>query len=298
MGIWTKVADDGGKWVEIGASSGGGELPGLGGWATITAVSGDYKNPRHEYNDGVTDWVAYEWTDDGTLTTTDGLLDMLLVSGGGAGSSNSTHSVYGTCGRVEQGINYLSGTQHDVKVGAGGQWAVMNGRSYPSSCGPHAATFVGYGQPTYGSGATDPSVDINPAGIRSSITGPDTEYAPGNTASSTHGHVVGQPGRDTDRNGFRGVVIVRVPAANAQSVAENFHGWDSFALVTDGVVTEVTKVPDNEPHTLDAEWLPCAAEVQPGWSHADGEFTPPPAPTRDDLIAELKERIKDLQKDK
>jgi len=101
-----------------------------------------------------------------------------------------------------------------------------------------------------------------------------------------------------NKPGSSGVVIVRVPAAYAQNVQETFHGWDSFALVNDGVVTEVTKVPDNEPHTLDAEWLPCAAEVQPGWSHADGEFTPPPAPTRDDLIAELKERIKDLQKDK
>ena len=38
MPIYTKVADDGGKWVEIGASEPG--LPGFGGWATITAVSG------------------------------------------------------------------------------------------------------------------------------------------------------------------------------------------------------------------------------------------------------------------
>ena len=39
------------------------ELPGLGGWATITSVSGSPK--RYAYNDGPggTDWVAFEWTD-------------------------------------------------------------------------------------------------------------------------------------------------------------------------------------------------------------------------------------------
>jgi hypothetical protein len=58
-------------------------------------------------------------------------------------------------------------------------------------------------------------------------------------------------------------------------VQETFHGWDSFALVTDSVVTEVTRVPDNEPHTLDAEWVACSSEVSVGWVLVDGDFYSP-----------------------
>ena len=282
MGIYTKVADPAGdKWVEIGASEPG--IEGLGDWATITAVSGDYKKPRHEYNDGVTDWVAYEWTDDGTITTSGGLVEALLVGGG-----SYRTSVPRFCGgRVNEGL-LLIGDSHTITVGKGQQtqsatWGTGSAISGVVEQGPVPYPATG----TYVSAGTAPN-----GGVISKITGSEVNYA---------AHSLGTPGGSTATNvsaGLDGVVVIRVPAAFAPNVQENRHGWDSFALVTDGVVTDVTRVPDNEPHTLDAEWLPCDAEVQAGWSHADGEFTPPPAPTRDDLIAELKERIKDLQKDK
>ena len=279
-------------------------LPGLGGWATIEAVSGT-TTTRYEYNDGVTDWVAYEWTDDGTVSTTDGLIDVLLAGGGGwgrhaaptggEGGGNGATLVYGIFNSA-----YFGSSPHAITIGEAGD--PITGLGKDSTFGPirsNGGTSTNYsGNGGDGAGGLH-SGSTGGAGLSYAISGTELEYAAGGNAGSpqknpiTYGSGAGNgvtPGA--------GVVIVRVPAAYAQSVVETFHGWDSFALVNDGVVTEVTKVPDNEPHTLDAEWLPCDAEVQAGWSHADGEFTPPPAPTRDDLIAELKARIKDLQKDK
>ena len=301
MPIYTKVADDGGKWVEIGANeSVEPGLPGLGGWATITEVTGVYT--PHRYNDGPggvggTDWVVYEFTDDGTLTTqVGGLVDAFFVSGGSGNPPNTlTQNGGGGGGSVLSGIELLPDGELDVVIGAGGvgntsDWENSMGRA--SSIGT-LATPMGFAYANQGAGATPANRRLP---IASSITGTSQTYAAGESGNATPSTTTFGDGFNP--NGKRGVVIVRVPKAYADGVAENFHGWESFALVNDGVVTDVTKVPENEPHTLDAEWLPCDADVQPGWDHTDGEFTPPPAPTRDDLIAELKDRIKDLQKDK
>jgi len=344
MGIYTKVADPAGdKWIEIGASAPG--LPGVGGWATITAVSGTYTQPRYEYTDADgMDWIAYEWTDDGTITTSDGLVDALIVGAGGptGGPLNYTYMGYGGAGGVHAGAISLNGNSPiNVQVGqptlgyntletvshskVGIAIAIAGGGGVSNN----TADVGGDG----GCGGGGTSVSTIGVGIQGGNGGYGTRPAGGGAGGDANGTTAG-PGRQfaytsntpkmyavggssTTPNtpntgngcggtmntsarqpGSSGVVIIRVPKEYAQGVAETFHGWDSFALVTDGVVTEVKRVPDNEPHTLDAEWLPCDAEVQAGWSHADGEFTPPPAPTRDDLIAELKERIKDLQKDK
>jgi len=307
-GVWVKVS---GVWKQV-ASDG---LTGLGGWATITAVSGTYT--KHSYNDGVMDWVAYEWTDDGTITTSGGLVDALVVGGGsqgggsgnGGGGGSATAGVIATAATEQVSVstkNISSGNVADNRS-IFGQLIAGPGvdNTIPSNVGgPFGGMQAGYNAGGGGGALGDGGSDGTPGrGLISSIRdGNPVEYGRGGAGKT---FIVGEPDANTggggDGNNYEGadgVVIVRVPAANAQGVAETFHGWDSFALVTDGVVTEVTKVPDNEPHTLDAEWLPCPADVQAGWSHADGEFTPPPAPTRDDLIAELKAQIKDLQKDK
>ena len=78
------MVDVSGVWVKVYPDAAEPGLPGLGGWADVTIVDGTSGN-RYTYKADGVDWVAYEWTDDGTITTTDGLLDMLLVSGGGAG---------------------------------------------------------------------------------------------------------------------------------------------------------------------------------------------------------------------
>ena len=70
-GIFTKVSDGGGKWVEIGASSG---EPGA---AEITAITGS--GITHTYGD----FVAFEFLTSGSLTCTEGFVPEVLVIGGG-----------------------------------------------------------------------------------------------------------------------------------------------------------------------------------------------------------------------
>jgi hypothetical protein len=85
MGIYTKIADDGGKWVEIGA---GGGL----GAAVINDASSNYNNKDSGVViDGKT-YDIYTFTDD---TATDLSLDVatagmatILVVGGGGGAGN------------------------------------------------------------------------------------------------------------------------------------------------------------------------------------------------------------------
>ncbi len=95
---------------------GPGELPGLGGWAEITSVwdgSGAKPN-RYAYNDGSMDWVAFEWTADGELTTqAGGLVDMVLI---GPGGGNRTAAPGGAGGQLIYGLNSLNGGTHQVTV--------------------------------------------------------------------------------------------------------------------------------------------------------------------------------------
>jgi hypothetical protein len=294
-GIYAKVADDGGKWVEIGASSGG--LPGIGGWATITAVSGTYK-PRHEYNDGPggvggTDWVAYEFTDDGTLTTSDGLVDALLMSGGRGANKYPTGDLANGGAVGNYGIEHLDANQHDVIVGVGGTTkATDNANEFSgksSSLGPLSTPNHTNGR---AAGATE--TDSSKV-IVSAITGVSEEYGKRNQSSPRPNKGDGA-NWDSGSNASSGVVIVRVPKEYADNVQETFHAWDSFALVTDGVVTEVTKVPDNQPRTLSNEWVDAPAEVSVGWIYDGSEFVPPAPPSNEDLIAELEARVEELRK--
>ena len=261
MGIYTKVADPAGaKWVEIGADeSGEPGLPGLGGWATIREVTGVYK--PHRYNDGPggvggTDWVAYEWTDDGSITVAnDGLVDFLVV---GSGSQGFNSAQPGSGSMANDGIMQLK-TTTNIRIG-------VDGPTPESWLGSIAARNLN----AVNAGAAGLA---SPEGYTSSMTGVPIEYGQGGSRSAltpgSGGYTAGWP--------KPGVVIVRVPKAYADGVAENFHGWESFALVTDGVVTEVTRVPDNEPHTLDAEWVLCSADVRVGWDFVGGVFSEPTA---------------------
>ena len=298
MPIFTKVADpdganpDDGKWVEVGANEGGEPgLPGLGGWATITGVTGTYKKPRYEYNDGPngvggTDWVAYEFTDDGTLTTSGGLMDTWLVSGGTGASTNGGYEGPGGGGAIVQGIQVHQSGDLPVVVGYGGVttgsiYQCWGGRSSIGTLTTGIGGLVsGQGGENVPGGSGKPGEYLQmTAPVVSSITGSEREYSAGSGGDAWPAN---QPNSGNGCNKSQskaedGVVIVRVPKAYADGVAENFHGWESLALVNDGVVTEVTKVPDNEPRTLDTEWVPCSADVQVGWDLVDGEFVSPPA---------------------
>jgi hypothetical protein len=213
-GIWTKTSSG---WVEIGGGGGSDGLEGLGGWAEITEVSGSPK--RYAYNDGGTDWVAFEWTADGSLTTqAGGLVDAVVCGGGGAGLAEGSTS--GVAGRVVSGIEKVE-TNTSVTVGSGGRYgATVNGSaakgvSTSSTLGEIIGGASSWGHASNGSmwdGVTTVSgggAEHN--GLVSSITGQEAVYGPC-AASVVTGF--GKGGYDRG-NGTDGVVIVRVPKAHA-----------------------------------------------------------------------------------
>ena len=271
-------------------------LPGLGGWATITAVSGIYKKPRYEYNDGPggvggTDWVAYEFTDDGTLTTqAGGLVEALLVSGGGSSSRGN--------GGVNAKGFYAIEKTNVVSVGKGG---VVNASYTPvvnggrSVLGPVSSSPTGVSRELscgMGSGALTGG-DYSP--VTSSITGTQQTYGASIYSSQQGASTTGfgdSPGINNPGN--NGVVIVRVPKDYANGVSETRHGWLNFATVENGVVTSVNKTPDNIPYTTAVDEFPCDPEVAEGWNYDGSEFIAP-EPDYSDQIKELEETLKNLR---
>ena len=212
-------------------------LPGIGGWATITDVSGVYiKHPVYE--DGGMDWVAYEWTGAGTLTTSGGLVETLLVSGGGGGFQDITGA-----GSVYDGIVKLPSEANplDVTPGGAGVWdSNQSAVGKPSGIGDVISTGISHGipknPPPFTLGGSFASVNAKDyqgvpitwsgatvsAPYASSITGSPQTYASGYPTNngtalvpSTTGYGDTKPTKSTPGNGQPGVVIVRVPANHA-----------------------------------------------------------------------------------
>jgi hypothetical protein len=260
-----------------------GSLPGLGGWATITGVTGTYT--KHTYGD----WIAYEWTEDGEVTTVNGLAEVLVVGAGG--TSNNSTPVAG--GGVSSGLLELDGTcvakvgQNSGPNGYGGNSVFYDKKSdqvlSSSQGGPYSGAGAG-GHPTQWSG------------VYSSVkNGSPTEYGVGWTSGQPtpplefgNANNTGNAGRPA------GCVIIRVPKEYAPSVQENRHGWLNFATVENGVVTSVNKTPDNLPYTAATDEVPCGPEVSEGWNYDGSEFVAPD-PDYSDQIKQLEETLQTLR---
>lgn len=198
--LYTRVAPGVGadKWSVFSPG-----LSGLGGWADVTATTG---NPtKHEYTDADgNDWTAYEWTGDGTVTTTGGLMDCLVVAGGASGAPGA----WAGGGAFIAGIHNFTSAALTVKVGAGATapgtnagWSQLGDYkpAGPTTCSSGGGQYIGY--------PGDSPAD----GFPSSITGAAKTYTqsnmpapPANTGSGSNG----PPGAS-------GVVIVRVPRDHA-----------------------------------------------------------------------------------
>jgi hypothetical protein len=170
--------------------AGGGGLPGLGGWADITAVTGS--PTKHEYTDADgKDWTAYEWAGDGGVTVTEGLVDSLLVGGGGYGFYQTAPGSQGAGngGGVLAGIAKVSAGTHTVEVGAAGTEAVRHGGR--TTAGFHPIPVAG-GAEKGGSGAVGDATDfagqpkvVGGVGFKSSIAGGvEKEYGRGGFRSA------------------------------------------------------------------------------------------------------------------
>ena len=311
MGVFVKTAAD--EWTNLaGGKSGGGELPGIGGWATVSAASGTVEEKT--YNDGNITWKVYKFTDDGSVTcSTEGLVEVLAVGSGGAASASGTYKLGGGAGGVTQELTQLEAIENPVIVGKGensgpgdssyvgtatGIFGAYGGSSSGASSGAigsarpayvrivpgqgHFGHAVGHGG---GGGAEGEgtSTEGGPGRVINFDGDGDVEYGRGGEPEykGEQAPGIGQGGYAWNGSpggpypGGDGIVLVRVPAENAASVSLNVYGWESFALVDDGVVTDVVKVPDNQPRTMEEGWLACPNMVRVGWEYVDGEFVSP-----------------------
>ena len=317
------LGNDGDIAFVAGGAAPNSQLPGIGGWADITEVDGTYT--KHVYED----WVAYQWTaDTGYIKTTDGLIELLIVNSGVMYSATRP-DISSTGGAADQSIIKVEQKQHDIQVGKPNttEW---NGPQWFSKFDDISLGNISNGM---NNGAAQPTenVVINGSGlgqrtagfgIMSDITGEnlgygggggnrgagqagykeceyDIVYGGGINPRPNSGGACGQ-GKDpshgltSNKAGAWGTVVVRVPAANAQNVTENFFRWISYATVENGVVTKVTKTPDNKPYTASAQEVECDASVQEGYLYENGEFTAP-EPDYSDEIEALTARLEELR---
>lgn len=160
-------------------------LPGVGGWATVTATTGSPTTATYTDASGVS-WKYYQWTGAGSVTVTAGVVDALVVGGG----SGNFGSYPGNGGYVRDGLHALSAGTSTVTVGSAGNGSTLGSLS-------SAGAAVAYtGNQTY-------------ASVSSAITGSSVTYSLG--SGSTYGS--GQ----TAASGIQGTVIIRVPVAYAQA---------------------------------------------------------------------------------
>ena len=223
MGIYTKTASG---WIEI-EGSGSGELPGIGGWAEITAVTG--AGTKYEYTIDGMEWSAFEFTGNGSFTIgeEDGLIEFLLVSSASRWISGSG----GKGGGVIAGADYVDGgTTISVIIGKTANTSVGEGNGGRPSALNHAngevlwtGDFGGWASPpASGNGGTQ----VNGDGVYSRIFGTKRGFGGGSTTAG-HPYGVKPPipnsgaASETDAVPWpagepqnQGVVGIRVPAAN------------------------------------------------------------------------------------
>ena len=206
-GVWVKV------WPENYDPNKPG-LEGLGGWAEITSLGNgttDSKPKRYTgiMVDGVEFW-AFEWTDNGSVTTTKGLLDVLIVSGGMGYMTNLGNS--GGGGSIVTNIVEIIGDSHAIEIGVG-KSAGNNFEQYTGTPTSVGTIHTGYSYAAGFSyvGTTTDNVPERGEPYPSSITGSPETYAGGKKNSTTR---LGDGGANAGNSGRNGVAIIRVPRSN------------------------------------------------------------------------------------
>ena len=191
--IIATVTNDPNTWNPPGA------LPGIGGWATITSVTG--MPNRYSYGD----WVAFEWTADGSLTTqAGGLVDALVLGAGGVGRPGAL----GGGGGLLVGLHSLPSGESLATI------AQPNASAYADVGAPSTLGPLNSGYSTRHRG----SLGVQ-SGYPSSITGTEQEYGKGSPPTSGAPRPNKGDGNDVHgASGSSGVCIVRVPAAQAAGV--------------------------------------------------------------------------------
>ena len=170
-------------------------LEGVGDWATVTAVTGNPTTGTYTDGNGI-GWKYYRWTENGSVTTTAGIVDA-LVAGGGGGYVTGWGGQSGGRGGVSTGLIHTGAQTLTVQRGAGGSGvdttSARGGVGSISGADVYLHAAGGWGGGESGGWGSGPG-----AGLTSSITGTVDTYG-------------GAP------NGGVGPVIIRVPIAFAQA---------------------------------------------------------------------------------
>lgn len=176
-------------------------LTNLGNWANVTAVTGTPTTGT--YTDSTGSWKYWQWSGAGSITTTVGAIDALIVGGGPGRNTNLTYNGSSTAGAISlRGIIIATAATHAVTPGgAGGNSSAAltanESRGAGSSLGSLASV-----------AASSPENPANDRQFNSSITGVSVLYCP-----SSNNTYFGGGGNSS--SGGSGVVIVRVPLVNA-----------------------------------------------------------------------------------
>lgn len=185
-------------------------IVGAGNWASVTATTGSPTTGTYTDANGIA-WKWYRWTGSGSVTTTAGLIDALLVASGNnaaVGFSAPDIRGYGAPGNVLSGIRELSSATHTVTVGTA--WSINGTATGRTSLGSTwtTNTMQAIGVNSYANGY----------GYVSSITGTALEYAVGadaNDPAVTNAGYGNGVGANVTSGATNGVVIIRVPTAFA-----------------------------------------------------------------------------------
>ena len=210
-----------GEWYEVTpACPEPGVLPGIGGWADITAVAGT--GTKYEYTADGLEWSAWEFTGNGSFTvgSEEGLIEFLLVS------SATRHNSYqgGKGGAVLAGLEMMdAGSATTVSVGKtadAGSYGAANGSSPSYLTHEHgemlfAGDVGGWSDPYAGGNG---GIDNTGRGVFSSIFGTKRGFGGG---AQVNGKPYG--------------VDPAVPNSGAASM-DNAQSWPNGAPQNNGVV--------------------------------------------------------------
>jgi hypothetical protein len=176
-------------------------LVGAGNWASVTATTGSPTTGTYADANGVA-WKYYQWTGNGSVTLTAGLVDTFMISGGGPGWNYP-----GAGGRVRDGIIIFSTGTHTVTIGTGASGdPTGSGIGLPSSVG---SINTGSASQFVSSGTT--STATRNSQYTNSITGTALTYGRRGIDGTRRANR-GDGGWAGDNSaGSSGVVIIRVP---------------------------------------------------------------------------------------
>ena len=207
MGIYAR---HNGEWYNVYEGGKAGGLEGLGGWATIEEIKG--KGIKHEYKANDVDWVAYEWTDGGSFTVTDGIIETLTVGSGGYGAGGGGVGTIATGGLVLHTLQQASAGTFLLSVAP----AASSVGETPTNGSASTINFDIPMRATGGSNAGSVST-FPPAfdGYEMFITG-GSMWCGGNSVSTKTGPGFGGASRPYKAS-KAGVVVVRVPKTSDNS---------------------------------------------------------------------------------